>query len=121
MTHQKAQLEELKKQLEDERASLEQELQSFAAKNPQVKGDWRAIYPDLGSSAGQTDESEDEVEAYDATLPVEQALETKLNQVKQALARMTDGNYGNCQQCGQPIALARLKASPTATNCQDCV
>ena len=43
-----------------------------------------------------------------------------LTQVDAALARMRDGSYGECVDCGEPIAPARLKAYPTAQRCVAC-
>ncbi len=44
----------------------------------------------------------------------------ELTQVEQALARMADGSYGACVDCGRPIPQARLYAYPTATRCVAC-
>ncbi len=44
----------------------------------------------------------------------------ELMQVDAALARMRDGTYGDCSDCGEPIAPARLIAYPTATRCLVC-
>ncbi|MEV5692082.1 TraR/DksA family transcriptional regulator [Micromonospora globbae] len=38
----------------------------------------------------------------------------------QALRRMTDGSYGVCERCGEPIPLGRLKALPHARYCAPC-
>lgn len=43
-----------------------------------------------------------------------------LRQVDAALARMAAGSYGDCAQCGAPVALPRLLAEPSATRCLDC-
>jgi DnaK suppressor protein len=43
-----------------------------------------------------------------------------LTQVDAALARMRDGTYGDCADCGEPIAPARLVAHPTAQRCVSC-
>lgn len=43
-----------------------------------------------------------------------------LADVEAALGRVADGTYGQCEQCGRPIAPARLEARPTATTCIDC-
>ena len=43
-----------------------------------------------------------------------------LTQVDAALARMRDGSYGECVDCDEPIAAARLKAYPTAQRCVAC-
>jgi DnaK suppressor protein len=37
-----------------------------------------------------------------------------------ALARIADGSYGVCANCGHPIAAGRLEARPTATLCIEC-
>ncbi len=44
----------------------------------------------------------------------------ELTQVEQALARIADGSYGACVDCGRPIPQARLYAYPTATRCVAC-
>jgi DnaK suppressor protein len=44
----------------------------------------------------------------------------QLSQVDAALRRVDEGSYGQCEQCGQPIAAGRLEARPTATTCIAC-
>lgn len=43
-----------------------------------------------------------------------------LNQINSALARINQGTYGICLDCGQPIAEARLDFIPWAAYCVDC-
>jgi len=43
-----------------------------------------------------------------------------IDEVNEALARVKDGEYGICQECGEEIGLARLRAQPTATLCVHC-
>ena len=38
-----------------------------------------------------------------------------LGQIDRALIRLDNGTYGYCEDTGEPIALARLEAQPTAT------
>ena len=40
--------------------------------------------------------------------------------VRAALARMADGSYGECTNCGQPVGAARLLAQPAAARCIAC-
>ena len=40
--------------------------------------------------------------------------------IDQALIRMNDGSYGDCEICGQKINIERLKAIPFASNCLSC-
>ena len=47
-------------------------------------------------------------------------LRDALAEVEAAIARLADGTYGRCEQCGQPIAPARLEAKPAARRCIAC-
>jgi RNA polymerase-binding transcription factor DksA len=44
----------------------------------------------------------------------------RLNNLDEALNRLTAGTYGVCHRCGQPIAAERLAAQPAATTCIAC-
>ena len=58
-----------------------------------------------------------------ATIEEEHALELRtrdrerklLKKVRAALKRIEDGDYGYCEETGDPIGVARLLARPTAT------
>lgn len=43
-----------------------------------------------------------------------------LNAIASALERMEAGTYGECIDCGEEIAEARLKATPEAARCVPC-
>jgi DnaK suppressor protein len=43
-----------------------------------------------------------------------------LNKVTDALARLKQGDYGYCFECGEEIAEKRLRALPFAVRCKDC-
>ena len=43
-----------------------------------------------------------------------------LNKVDAALRRLDEGTYGDCFECGDEIAEARLRALPFAVRCKDC-
>ncbi len=40
--------------------------------------------------------------------------------LKAALARIDNGEFGECVECGEPIAEARLNSNPAITLCIDC-
>ena len=40
--------------------------------------------------------------------------------IEEALRRVEDGSYGVCEQCGETIGTARLKARPVTTLCIGC-
>lgn len=44
----------------------------------------------------------------------------ELRMIDSALQRISAGTYGECVDCAQPIALARLEAEPTAERCVTC-
>ena len=44
-------------------------------------------------------------------------LAEALGEVEAALGRLSDGTYGLCEVCGNPIPAARLEAIPTARRC----
>lgn len=47
-------------------------------------------------------------------------LQRELTAVEDALARMRDGTYGRCIDCGTAIAAERLEAIPHAARCIAC-
>ena len=89
----------------------------------------QALKDDLLSNADETTEHlrEDTTIVPDpadrATIEEEHALELRtrdrerklLKKISQSLARLDSGDYGFCDETGEPIGLARLLARPTAT------
>ena len=43
-----------------------------------------------------------------------------LEQIDKALARIVEGTYGTCEECGEPIGKMRVMAFPRATLCLPC-
>ena len=43
-----------------------------------------------------------------------------LNKINEALARLEEGTYGYCFECGEEISERRLRALPFAVRCKDC-
>jgi DnaK suppressor protein len=44
----------------------------------------------------------------------------ELDEIGAALRRLRSGAYGQCESCGKPITLARLRAVPAARFCRSC-
>ena len=44
----------------------------------------------------------------------------QVTQIQDALARLSDGRYGFCQECEEFIGVPRLRALPFAQRCRDC-
>ncbi len=93
------------------------------------RGRLTVLKDDLLSNAGETTEHlrEDTSIVPDpadrATIEEEHALELRtrdrerklLKKISQALTRLDSGEYGYCDETGEPIGLGRLIARPTAT------
>ena len=43
-----------------------------------------------------------------------------LGKINQAIERIEQGSFGECDSCGEDIGLRRLQARPVATLCIDC-
>ena len=43
-----------------------------------------------------------------------------ISKIREALDRIDDGEFGECEDCGDPIGEARLKARPVTTLCIEC-
>ena len=66
------------------------------------------------------DEQASDIEAQDALAALEEVALVEIKQVKAALQRVRQGNYGICESCGEEIPPRRLAAVPTAARCVDC-
>jgi DnaK suppressor protein len=88
----------------------------------------QALEAELRVNAGETTEHLRETvlvpdPADRATIEEEHALELRtrdrerklIKKVEQAIARIDAGEYGYCEETGEPIGLQRLLARPTAT------
>jgi DnaK suppressor protein len=59
-------------------------------------------------------------EIREMTFATRSLLAARTNRLAEALERLRDGSYGTCQECGEAIAPARLKAMPEVTTCVRC-
>lgn len=50
----------------------------------------------------------------------ERARQIDLNRIKAAMARIEEGEYGYCNECGEEIAIRRLEIDPMAERCINC-
>jgi DnaK suppressor protein len=103
---------ELKKMLEDRRRELMNEVQG-KIRDVRAEGNKERDVLDQGESS-EVDIQEDIEFAL-----IQMKAET-LNRINEALRRLEEGNYGNCFECGDEIAQARLRALPFAVRCKDC-
>jgi DnaK suppressor protein len=106
---------ELKRMLETRRRELQAEVQG-KIRDVRAEGSW----------GGKLNEVLDAVESSEVDIQDEiefaliQMKSETLNKVHDALARLDQGDYGNCFDCGEEIAEKRLRALPFAVRCKDC-
>ena len=106
---------ELKQMLEERQREIHAE----------VQGKMRGVREE-GTWGGKMNDVLDAVESAEADIQediefalVQMKSET-LTKINDALARLEQGDYGNCFECGAEIAEKRLRALPFAVRCKDC-
>ena len=109
------------RQLADAEAALrarQRELRADVAAKLRTQDDPRLV--GLRNQMEDTDDwaAADAMAAQDIALVARDLAD--LAGVEQALARLADGSYGRCVDCGSPIPHARLTAYPTAQRCIAC-
>lgn len=105
---------ELKKMLEDRRRELQAEVQG-KMRDVRATGETTK----LSEVFDAVESSEADIQE-DIELALIQMKSETLSKVDDALARLEQGTYGNCFECGDEIAGARLRALPFAVRCKDC-
>ncbi len=115
-------LQQLKQKLEKKKEAVKKELRSFAKEDKKPEGDWDTRFPRLDRETGGSslEKAADEVEEYEALLPVEFSLEKKLQDINLVLEKIKKGKYGICEKCEKSISIERLKAFPAARTCKKC-
>jgi len=96
------------------------------AQREQLLAEVRARIAASGDGLGLANQSKltDDDASADAAAEMDVAMvireSQELQEVEAALARIADGSYGRCADCGDDIAPARLKANPAALRCLAC-
>jgi DnaK suppressor protein len=104
-----AALADLRAALDEERAQLRHQLADLG-----FGDDGGLAYDQNFADSSQVTAERGEVEA------LANSLKESLAEVEHALAKFEGGTYGLCENCGQPIAPARLEAKPAARLCINC-
>ena len=104
-----AALADLRAALDEERTQLRHQLADLG-----FGDDGGLAYDQNFADSSQVTAERGEVEA------LANSLKETLAEVEHALAKFEEGTYGLCENCGQPIAPARLEAKPGARLCINC-
>ncbi len=108
-------LETIKKKLFDDKARLEKELTKFSKKETAEGAE--STFPNYGDTE---EDNAHEVADYEANLSIGNDLEKSLRDVKSALKKIENNEYGICKYCHKPIEQKRLLARPTSSACIEC-
>jgi DnaK suppressor protein len=103
---------ELKTMLEHRRRELMKEVQG---KIRDVRSDSMKDREVLDQGESSEVDIQDDIE-----FALIQMKSETLNKINEALRRLDEHTYGNCFECGDEIAEARLRALPFAVRCKDC-
>ncbi len=115
-------MEKYKVKLEEEKKLLEEELRSLG-KFDKKTSDWEAtpdseiVNQDVPDEGDMADRAAD----YEERSSTLSALESRLNDIKDALNNIEEGKYGSCEVCGNKIEEDRLEANPSARTCEACM
>lgn len=101
-----------RKRLEEMRSELDRTISVLQGERPGEAGD-RDIPQDPADSGTNLSEA-------DRTEAVLSAAKRQRSDVADALARIENGSYGTCIDCGKPIPDGRLEARPEAARCVAC-
>ena len=99
--------------LDEERAKLVHQLEELGA-------------TESGDLTGEVDYGDGFADSAAATaertevIGIVEALKVQLDAVDAALARIDEGVYGTCANCGSDIGAARLEFRPSSIYCVDC-
>lgn len=111
-----AQLARFEGRLRAERADAEERLAEFDG----VMSEVRTARSDASADDEHDPEGPTMTQEWSQRTAVLADVRAELADVERALARIADGSYGVCANCGKRITVARLDARPTATLCIDC-
>jgi DnaK suppressor protein len=117
MTIDQKTLIDIKQALLTEKVQLEKDLQRIAKPIDPQRGDYEPVFDEVGNDR---EDNTTEVEEYTDNLPIELALEQKLQAIILALDKIDNHQYGVCEKCHQEIAIERLKVNPSAKTCISC-
>jgi DnaK suppressor protein len=105
---------DLKQMLEDRQREILNEVQGRIRDQREADA-WGKVNEVL--DAGESSEADIQEDIEFALIQMKAETLTKIND---ALARLEDGAYGYCSDCGGEISDKRLRALPFAVRCKDC-
>ncbi len=113
LTHE--QLETLRRRLDDRQRAL------LVETRDEVQNSEQRQYAEVISRAPvDAGDQAVGVELADLNMEMMNRHMREIREIEAAKARIDDGGYGTCAECGRDIGFERLLAQPTALRCRDC-
>ena len=103
--------------LQEARQSLEQMLRELDTATTTLEGEGAGDSGELSHADQHPGDTASELTDADNQNAVLENNADQRKQVEAALARIEDGTYGTCVDCGQQIPDARLEVRPEAARC----
>jgi len=110
--------------MDDIRQRLESELSHTMDRIRHIGG--AIVLEDFPGAAGDNTPLADEMDVIrlnedrEMSFATRSLLVERANKLAEALDRLRGGEYGICEECGEAIAPARLRAMPEVTTCVRC-
>ena len=102
---------------QDARQQLEQMLRELDASSAILEAEGAGTGSEISHADQHPGDTASELQDADEQNALLAASAQQRTEVEAALARIEDGSYGTCVDCGQPIPDARLEVRPEAARC----
>ena len=104
--------------LEDYKTWLVQRQEKLWKVSSETADDRQPVNLDPGSSGRLSRAGDMQFQAL--ARETDRRRQAELKRIESALTRLSEGEFGYCVICGEPIALERLTMDPAVATCIDC-
>ncbi|MBL4901357.1 MAG: RNA polymerase-binding protein DksA [Desulfocapsa sp.] len=97
--------------------------EQLTAKRDEILKEAERTLSELTDQSGNIPDPNDRASAESGRnfeLRIRQREQKLLSKIEEALQRIEDGNFGECDSCDELIGLKRLEARPVTTLCIEC-
>jgi RNA polymerase-binding transcription factor DksA len=103
------------------REELEKYKDALEALEHRLEGELEEIPErlDFGDQVDQEEDEADESVAADEQVGIRDEIRSRLEDVRSALNKIENGNYGVCEKCGAPIETEILEIVPESRLCRE--
>ena len=104
--------------LSEEMEEILRELKTVGVIDPENTEDWIPNAGDVSSDTAEIEDRASVITDFEDRSAIEFELETRMNEIKQALLRIESGTFGICEVGSEEIEIERLKVNPSARTCK---